>query len=145
VAISSQPNVDDLFEERLEALDKKEAMIYYFESEKDLNETYARLISFAQDTYSPEIALLFYNGDIPFSRAVEARIDEVIQNYFVEYLREDLTRKSETKGYAPMLDGGPAGSLLSGVEKVGIERLIESLQCCMWSSMIKKKQPVQGI
>jgi hypothetical protein len=35
----------------------------------------------------------------------------------------------------------PAGSLLGGDEKVGVERLIESLECCMWSSMLKKKVP----
>ena len=97
-----------MFEERLEYLEKKEAMIYYFENEKDLNETYARLISFAQDTYSPEIALLFYNGDISssFAKAVEERIDYVIQNYFVEYLREDLNNKENLseKGYSAMLD-----------------------------------------
>lgn len=147
---TSSAEPDQQFEERLECLEKKEAMIYYFESEKDFNETYARLISFAQDSFSPEISLLFYNGDTSrgFSKKVEERIDDVIQNYFVEYLREDLNKQAPMPGYQAMADDddqpkqGPAGSLLSGVEKVGIERLIESLQCCMWSSMVKKKAPI---
>ena len=40
-----------------------------------------------------------------------------------EYLRKDTL--------APVMGGG----LLS--EKVGVERLVEALQCCMWSSMRK--------
>jgi hypothetical protein len=52
----------------------------------------------------------------------------------VEYIREDLS----VTGVAPVVSGAPAGSLLSGEEKVGVARLVESLQCCMWSNMIKK-------
>lgn len=37
------------------------------------------------------------------------------------------------------------GSLLHGDEKVGVERLIECLQCCMWSSMIKKTPKNNGL
>ena len=62
----------------------------------------------------------------------------MVQNHFIEYLREDLGvyRAPEGEG----AESKPAGSLLGGDEKVGIERLIESLQCCMWSSMVKKVQ-----
>jgi hypothetical protein len=35
----------------------------------------------------------------------------------------------------------PAGGLLGGEERVGIERLVECFQCCMWSSMLKKTTP----
>lgn len=73
-----------------------------------------------------------------FKKSVEERIDSVIQGYFIEYIREDLTKRDQTQ----KLEGTVAGSLLGGDEKVGIERLIESLQCCMWSSMIKKNAPL---
>lgn len=33
----------------------------------------------------------------------------------------------------------PRGGLLGGDEKVGFERLIECMHCCMWSNMKKKK------
>ena len=81
---------------------------------------------------------MFYNGAKKgqFKKEAEQVIDNVIQNYFIEYLREDLS-KIDTKGAAR--GAGRAGSLLGGDEKVGVERLIESLECCMWSSMLKKK------
>jgi hypothetical protein len=43
--------------------------------------------------YSPEIALLFYNGgnQRQFKKEAEQVIDNVIQNYFIEYLKEDLS------------------------------------------------------
>ena len=82
----------------------------------------------AQDTYSPEISLLFYNGsEHAFKKKQEELIDNVIQNYFIEYLKEDLKEyeaKAPLNEYVRM---APAGGLLGGEEKVGIDRLIESL------------------
>jgi hypothetical protein len=37
------------------------------------------------------------------------------------------------------VSSGGRGGLLGGDEKVGIERLIEAMHCCMWSNMKKKK------
>ena len=127
-----------LDEDNLDALGKKEAFVYYFTEEAELDETFENHISTLQDTYSPEIALLFYNGgnQRQFKKESEQVIDNVIQNYFIEYLKEDLS-KFDTKGAGKA--SGKAGSLLGGDEKVGVERLIESLECCMWSSMLKKK------
>jgi hypothetical protein len=127
-----------LDEDNLDALGKKEAFVYYFTEEGELDETFENHISTLQDTYSPEIALMFYNGAKKgqFKKEAEQVIDNVIQNYFIEYLREDLS-KIDPMGAAR--GAGRAGSLLSGDEKVGVERLIESLECCMWSSMLKKK------
>lgn len=68
----------------------------------------------------------------------EALIDKTVQNYFIEYLKEDLSEykiqdKSESE------KNKPKGGLLNGDEKVGLERLIECMHCCMWSNMKKKK------
>jgi hypothetical protein len=46
----------------LDALGKKEAFIYYFTQESELDEVFENHISTLQDTYNPEIALMFYNG-----------------------------------------------------------------------------------
>ena len=127
-----------LDEDNLDALGKKEAFIYYFTEEVELDETFENHISTLQDTYSPEISLLFYNGGNlrQFKKEAEQIIDNVIQNYFIEYLKEDLS-KFDAKG--DRMASGRAGSLLGGDEKIGVERLIESLECCMWSSVLKKK------
>ena len=81
-----------LDEDNLDALGKKEAFIYYFTEEVELDETFENHISTLQDTYSPEISLLFYNGGNlrQFKKEAEQIIDNVIQNYFIEYLKEDL-------------------------------------------------------
>jgi hypothetical protein len=86
----------------------------------------------------PEISLLFYNGSLHmFKKGIEERIDGIIQNHFIEYLKEDLSvHTPDTNGYQSM-----AGGLLGGEDKVGVARLIEALQCCMWTSMLKKKVP----
>ena len=39
----------------------------------------------------------------------------------------------------------PKGGLLNGDEKVGLERLIECMHCCMWSNMKKKKLEMNAV
>ena len=96
-----------------------------------------------QDSVTPEIALLFYNGSKhEFGKDQEQVIDTVIQNHFLEYLKEDL---SEVKAKSDYVKLAPAGGLLGGEERVGIERLIECFECCMWSSMVKKAASTSGI
>jgi hypothetical protein len=51
-----------LDEDNLDALGKKEAFIYYFTKESELDEVYENHIATLQDTYNPEISLMFYNG-----------------------------------------------------------------------------------
>ncbi len=68
----------------------------------------------------------------------EALIDKTVQNYFIEYLKEDLSEyKIQDKSQSEK--NKPKGGLLNGDEKVGLERLIECMHCCMWSNMKKKK------
>jgi hypothetical protein len=67
---------------------------------------------------------MFYNGSqkTPFKKDVEQLIDNVIQNFFIEYLKEDLSQYKPS----PKSSRG-AGSLLGGDEKYGMERFVESL------------------
>ena len=92
-----------------------------------------QLIEAIQTELQPEIALLFYNGpENGFEKTTESLIDNVVQSSYVEYLQHDLT-KFESSGKQTH-----SGGLLGGDEKIGMHRLVEALQCCMWSNMTKK-------
>lgn len=76
----------------------------------------------------------------------ESLIDKIVQDYFIEYLKEDLENykppESETEVQISDSDQTttkPRGGLLGADEKTGVERLIECMHCCMWSNMKKKK------
>ena len=69
---------------------------------------------------------------ISFSRKTETALDEIVQSSFLEYLSDDL----ESVQQADKNIGG----LLGQDEKRGFERLIEALQCSMWSNMVQVKQ-----
>ena len=61
---------------------------------------YERVVGTCQDTHNPEIAHLFYDGSqSTFKKAVEERIDKLIQDFFIEYLREDLSTRDPQKKY----------------------------------------------
>mmetsp|Transcript_11270 Transcript_11270/g.11315 ORF Transcript_11270/g.11315 Transcript_11270/m.11315 type:complete len:81 (-) Transcript_11270:533-775(-) len=71
--------------------DKKEALVFYIEKEKELSKEFFSLIEQIQEDVNPEVSILFYNGtQKTFSKDVEERIDSVLQNYFLEYIKEDL-------------------------------------------------------
>ncbi|CDW86347.1 UNKNOWN [Stylonychia lemnae] len=128
--------------QKLDYIEKKEAFIYYFQAEEELNLDYYNIIHNIQENHQPEIGLLFFNGKPKvFKKATEALIDKLVQNFFIEYLKEDLEE------YKLPIQGGdhsdkekqkPKGGLLNGDEKVGLERLIECMHCCMWSNMKKR-------
>eukprot|EP00347_Sterkiella_histriomuscorum_P016644 403352399 len=135
---------------KLQNFKKKEAFIYYFQHEEELTSEYYNVIENIQENYNPEISLLFLNGKAQlFKKPVETIIEKLVSNYFIEYLKEDLTEFQESlqkleseplqdKNQAKIHNQGFKGGLLNGDEKVGIERLIECMHCCMWSNMNKK-------
>lgn len=141
---------------KLETIQKKEAFIYYFDKEDDLTEQYYNVIENIQENYGPEISLLFFNGKPQlFKRAAEQIIDKCVQNHFIEYLKQDLSElqadikdkeeaavrgeQIEETDAAAKKSTGIKGGLLNGEDKVGMDRLVEAMHCCMWSNMRKKK------
>lgn len=76
---------------RLQLIEKPEAYIYHFSDESELTSDYFSIIQHIQETSQPEISLLFFNGKPQiFKQATESLIDRIVQDYFVEYLKEDL-------------------------------------------------------
>lgn len=92
-----------------------------------------------QELSGPEISIMFYNSGEELKDG--ANVDRIVQDHFVEYLSENLSSFKAPLSVSTHI----AGSLLHGDEKVGIERLIECLMCCMWSSMIKKTPKNTGL
>lgn len=63
---------------------------------------YYNVIEQIQENHSPEISLLFYNGKPQvFKKMTEAIIDKVVQNYFIEYLKEDLGNYDNDNSASP--------------------------------------------
>jgi len=77
------------------------------------------------------MSLMFFNmsDEIRFDEATQDRLDSVTEDFFVEVLREDLSKPAPA-----VLTAGSSGLLQA--EKVGVARLIESLECNMWSNML---------
>lgn len=52
---------------------------------------YFSLVQSIQENYEPETSVLFYNGQKKtFESGKEQIIDKIVQDYFIEYLSEDL-------------------------------------------------------
>lgn len=82
-----------------------------------------------QTEFQPEIGLLFHNtkDKARFSSEIESAIDDLIQGSFLEFIQDDLDAVTQGERNT--------GGLLGQDEKKGFERLIEALQCSMWSNM----------
>ena len=78
-------------------------------------------------------------------RAEKSFEDLTNGTYFLEYIRGDICDGGEQdlEGYQAMGEekGETKVGLLAADEKTGFPRLVEALQCSMWSNMEKKASP----
>ena len=122
----------------------------------------ASLIKFAQTEVTHEIGIVFYNTPQPNEEpdfihpdATKAFEDLTSGQYFIEFIQGNLSASNKEQhsssdfedagGYSAFKEEEekPSSGLLSD-EKVGIPRLIEALQCSMWSNMEKISTPSES-
>ena len=85
---------------------------------------------------SIEVGLIFLNSSdlaLDDSSPECQAMDKAIEQNMLEFLKDDLSKV--------VAEDRNTGGLLAHDEKVGIERLIESLQLVQWSNMVMAKRP----
>jgi Alpha and gamma adaptin binding protein p34 len=89
------------------------------------------LIRKLQSDFSPEIGIVFQDTKSPVSHSKKVgELTSLLQESFLEFVFEDLSLNQASSA--------KSGSLLNQEERVGLDRLVEALECTMWSSMIQK-------
>ena len=95
---------------------------------------------YEDENFEVELSLMFYTGDKTVLKE-EKQIEELAVEHFIELIRENLhssSNSAENKDKQQHAEGeeekGASGGLLEQ-DKVGVKRLVEALQCNMWSNM----------
>lgn len=130
--------IPGFIDDEIKELAPVEAILYEFRDEEGIKD-YLEAVETAQDKVTADTGILFYNA--PEGQELKDKTFKKIQHlqeeYFLEFIQEDFDKVSSA-----LATESPSEqkSLISGMleeNKTGIERIIESLLCLMWSTMQK--------
>ena len=106
------------------------AIIFYFKTSEKLDDYMMFVIEMLNNT-SAEVNILVHDSPDHFlSREHENGINQLWADFYMELVQ--INGKSEVEQKSEDVGG------FLGEGKEGIDRIVESLQCNMWSSMIRK-------
>ncbi len=127
----------DNVQSAIEALKHHECVIFLANCTS--SDSYIKNCLTLNEKLSTDISILFYlrSGKSPQDAAFEGKLEKLLFGFagenIVEQVSEFLDANSKPIQTVP---------LAPGEEKTGMARVVEALECNMWSNMVKKAPPV---